>query len=63
MIEALESALQYAGRGWPVLPCKDKVPLVRSGVHTNPRSHDDRTMVAQVASQCRSRVWHRAALS
>jgi hypothetical protein len=37
MIEALESALQYAGRGWSVLPCKDKVPLVRGGVHAATR--------------------------
>ena len=37
MIEALESALQYAGRGWPVLPCRDKVPLVRGGVHAATR--------------------------
>src|SRR5262249_23483152 len=37
MIEALESALQYAGRGWSVLPCRDKVPLVRGGVHAATR--------------------------
>ena len=34
---ALEAALQYAGRGWPVLPCRDKVPLVRGGVHAATR--------------------------
>jgi len=34
---ALEAALQYAGRGWLVLPCRDKVPLVRSGVHAATR--------------------------
>jgi hypothetical protein len=37
MIEALESALQYAGRNWCVLPCKDKAPLVRGGVHAATR--------------------------
>jgi Bifunctional DNA primase/polymerase, N-terminal len=37
MIEALESALQYAGRNWCVLPCKDKAPLVRCGVHAATR--------------------------
>jgi hypothetical protein len=34
---ALEAALQYAGRGWSVLPCRDKVPLVRGGVHAATR--------------------------
>ena len=34
---AREAALQYAGRGWPVLPCRDKVPLVRGGVHAGTR--------------------------
>src|SRR5215510_16462342 len=34
---ALEAALQYAGRCWPVLPCRDKVPLVRGGVHAATR--------------------------
>ena len=34
---ALEAALQYAGRGWSVLPCRDKVPLVRGGVHAASR--------------------------
>jgi hypothetical protein len=34
---ALEAALQYAGRGWSLLPCKDKVPLVRGGVHAATR--------------------------
>jgi len=33
----LEIALQYAGRGWPVLPCREKVPLVRGGVHAATR--------------------------
>jgi hypothetical protein len=33
----LEIALQYAGRGWSVLPCKDKAPLVRGGVHAATR--------------------------
>jgi hypothetical protein len=42
MIEALESALQYAGRNWCVLPCKDKAPLVRGGVHAATR---DRSIV------------------
>jgi hypothetical protein len=37
MAEAPESALQYAGRGWSVLPCRDKVPLVRGGVHAATR--------------------------
>jgi Bifunctional DNA primase/polymerase, N-terminal len=37
MIEALESALQYAGRNWPVLPCREKVPLVGGGVHAATR--------------------------
>ena len=31
------AALQYAGRGWSVLPCRDKVPLVRGGVHAATR--------------------------
>ena len=34
---ALQAALQYAGRGWSVLPCRDKVPLVRGGVHAATR--------------------------
>ena len=34
---ALEAALQYAGRGWSMLPCRDKVPLVRGGVHAATR--------------------------
>jgi hypothetical protein len=34
---SLEAALQYAGRGWPVFPCRDKVPLVRGGVHAATR--------------------------
>jgi hypothetical protein len=33
VIDTLECALQYVGRGWCVLPCKDKAPLVRGGVH------------------------------
>ena len=33
----IETALQYAGRGWAVLPCKDKAPLVRGGVHSATR--------------------------
>jgi hypothetical protein len=37
-----EVALQYAGRGWPVLPCKDKAPLVRGGIHAATR---DRSIV------------------
>ena len=34
---ALEAALRYPGRGWSVLPCRDKVPLVRGGVHAATR--------------------------
>src|SRR5262245_60758345 len=34
---ALEATLQYAGHGWSVLPCRDKVPLVRGGVHAATR--------------------------
>ena len=34
---ALEAAFQYADRGWSVLPCRDKVPLVRGGVHAATR--------------------------
>jgi hypothetical protein len=34
---ALEAALQYAGRGWSVFSCRDKVPLVRGGVHAATR--------------------------
>src|SRR5436190_17809511 len=45
---ALEAALQYAGRGWSVLPCRDKVPLVRGGVHAATR---DRAAI--------ERWWHR----
>ena len=47
MIEALESALQYAGRDWCVLPCIDKAPLVRGGVHAATR---DRSTI--------ERWWH-----
>jgi Bifunctional DNA primase/polymerase, N-terminal len=36
-MSALEAALQYIGRGWPILPCRDKVPLVRGGVHAATR--------------------------
>ena len=43
----IETALQYAGRGWPVLPCRDKVPLVRGGVHAATR---DRSTI--------ERWWH-----
>jgi hypothetical protein len=37
MTALIESALCYSGRGWPVLPCKDKAPLVRGGVHVATR--------------------------
>jgi hypothetical protein len=37
MIEALESALQYAGRNWFVLPSIDKASLVSGGVHAATR--------------------------
>jgi hypothetical protein len=37
MIEALESALQYADCGWSVRPSRDKAPLVRGGVHAATR--------------------------
>ena len=43
---AREAALQYAGGGWSVLPCRDKVPLVRGGVHAaarDPATIDDGT--------------------
>jgi putative DNA primase/helicase len=36
-MSALEAALQYIGRGWSILPCRDKVPLVRGGVHAATR--------------------------
>jgi hypothetical protein len=36
-LTAFEAASQYAGRGWSVLPCRDKVPLVRNGVHAATR--------------------------
>ena len=44
---ALEAALQYAGCGCSVLPCRDKVPLVRGGVHA--ATHDLATI---------ERWWH-----
>jgi hypothetical protein len=34
---ALQAALQYVGRSWSVLPCRDKAPLVRGGVHAATR--------------------------
>jgi Bifunctional DNA primase/polymerase, N-terminal len=36
----IEAALQYARRGWAVLPCKDKAPLVGRGVHAATRNPD-----------------------
>jgi hypothetical protein len=66
MIEALESALQYAGRNWPVLPCREKVPLVGGGVHAATRDLATierwwHTRGRRPMSQ--SRAGHRAALS
>jgi hypothetical protein len=57
----IEAALQYAGRGWPVLPCRDKAPLVRGGVHSASRdpatiAHWWRTWPqAEIAIACGSR--------
>jgi hypothetical protein len=31
--EALAAALVYAGRGWPVFPCRGKRPHVKNGLH------------------------------